>query len=113
MHEVQVHVFRILRTLFAHGVFDRPAYVNDPRRIDVAEHAQVATRIERSAITLLRNEHSILPLQAADLSSVAVIGPGAKGYAYGGGSSRVEAVLPAHAADRDRARRGADHVSAL
>ena len=89
MHEVRIHVFRILRTLFAHGVFDRPAYVNDPSRIDFAKHAGVAKQIERSAITLLRNEHSILPLQAHKLSSVAVIGPAAKGYVYGGGSSRV------------------------
>jgi beta-glucosidase len=93
MHEVRVHVFRILRTMFAHGVFDRPGYVNDPGRIDFAKHAAVARQIERSAITLLRNKHSILPLQASDLGSVAVIGPAAKGYAYGGGSSRVRPYL--------------------
>jgi beta-glucosidase len=88
-HEVQLHVFRILRTMFAHGVFDRPGYVNDPSRIDVSKHAQVAKRIEQSAITLLRNKRSILPLQADGLGSIAVIGPGATEYAYGGGSSRV------------------------
>ena len=89
MRDVRLHVFHILRTLFAHGVFDRPAYVNDPSRIDEAGHGKVANRIEQSAITLLRNEHSILPLRADRLSSIAVVGPAASQYAYGGGSSRV------------------------
>jgi beta-glucosidase len=89
MRNVRLHVFRILRTMFAYGVFDRPGYVNDPSRIDVTAHAQVAKRIEQSAMTLLRNKRSILPLRAGRLRSIAVVGPGATQYAFGGGSSRV------------------------
>ena len=89
MQDVRLHVFRVLRTMFAHGVFDRPAYVNDPSRIDESGHAQVTRRIEQSAITLLRNKNSILPLRAGRLGSIAVVGPAATQYVYGGGSSRV------------------------
>jgi beta-glucosidase len=89
IREVRTHVFRILRTMFAHGVFDRRGYVNDTTRIDVEAHAQVARRVEQSAITLLRNRDGILPLKARRLRSIAVVGPAAEGYPYGGGSSRV------------------------
>jgi beta-glucosidase len=90
MRDVRTHVFRILRTMFAHGVFDRPGYVNDTTRIDVEAHAQLAKRVEQSAITLLRNRDGILPLRAGRLESIAVIGPGAASYPYGGGSSTVK-----------------------
>ena len=89
MRKVRVHVLRILRTMFAYGVFDRAPYVNDPSRIAVSAHARVAKRIGQSAITLLRNDHSLLPLRASRVHSIAVVGPGATQYVYGGGSSRV------------------------
>jgi len=89
MHEVDDHVFRILRTMFAHGVFDRPGYGNEPGRIDARKHAQVSRRIEENAITLLRNRQSILPLDSESLGSIAVIGPAATEYVHGGGSSKV------------------------
>jgi beta-glucosidase len=87
---VNQHVLRILRTLFAFGVFDRPAYVNDPSRINVLAHAQTAMRTEQAATTLLRNEDGILPLKASRVHSIAVIGPSADSYVAGGGSSRVK-----------------------
>lgn len=87
---VNQHVFRILRTLFAFGVFDRPAYVNDPSRINVNAHADTAMRTEQAGITLLRNERGILPLDPSRLHSIAVIGPSADSYVAGGGSSRVK-----------------------
>jgi beta-glucosidase len=90
MRTVRRHVFRILRTMFAHGVFDRPGYVNDTTRIDVEAHAQLAKRVEQSAITLLRNRDDVLPLRAERLKSIAVIGPAAARYAFGGGSSKVK-----------------------
>jgi beta-glucosidase len=89
MRDVRMHVFRILRTMFAHGVFDRPGYVNDTTRIDVDAHAQLAKRVEQSAITLLRNRDGVLPLRPGRLDSIAVIGPAAARYAFGGGSSKV------------------------
>jgi beta-glucosidase len=83
------HVRRYLRTLFAFGVFDRPAFVADEARIDKPAHAATARRIEDSAITLLQNHRSILPLARKHLKSIAVIGKVANSFLTGGGSSLV------------------------
>lgn len=88
-HDVDEHVRRILRTLFAFGFFDRPAYVADDRAIDVVGHAAIAEQLEEHAITLLRNRHHLLPLDAAHLHSIAVIGPYANRFVTGGGSGNV------------------------
>ena len=47
---------RILRTLFAYGFFDRPAFRDDDAQIDKPAHAATAQQIEESAITLLKND---------------------------------------------------------
>jgi beta-glucosidase len=83
------HLRRYLRTLFAFGVFDRPAFANDDAQIDKPAHALTAQRVEQSAITLLRNRNGILPLDAAHLKSIAVIGKVANSFLTGGGSSAV------------------------
>jgi beta-glucosidase len=83
------HVRRYLRTLFAFGVFDRPPFANDDAQIDKPAHALTAQRVEQSAITLLRNRKGILPLDAARLKSIAVIGKVANSFLTGGGSSAV------------------------
>ena len=87
--ELNDHVFRYLRTLFAFGVFDRPPYTNQPDAIDKAAHAAAAQKIAESGITLLQNRGSLLPLDAAQLRSIAVIGPEANAFLTGGGSSSV------------------------
>ena len=83
------HVFRYLRTLFAFGVFDRPAYTEREGAIKRAAHAADALKVEEGAITLLRNRRSILPLSAKRVRSVAVIGQEANQFLTGGGSSLV------------------------
>jgi beta-glucosidase len=83
------HIRRYLRTLFAFGVFDRPAFVADEARIDKPAHAATARGIEDSAITLLQNRRSILPLTRTHLKSIAVIGKVADSFLTGGGSSLV------------------------
>jgi beta-glucosidase len=83
------HVRRYLRTLFAFGVFDRPAYSADETRIDKTAHAAVAQRIEEGAITLLQNRGSILPLDSSRVKRIAVIGKVANSFITGGGSSAV------------------------
>jgi len=82
------NVRRILRTMFAFGLFDRPAYTNDDNQIDKVAHAQTAQRVEESAITLLQNRGE-LPLDAAHLRSIAVIGSTADKFTTGGGSGNV------------------------
>jgi beta-glucosidase len=83
------HVRRYLRTLFAFGVFDRAAFAADEAQIDKAAHAVTARRIEEGAITLLQNRHAILPLEPKRLKTIAVIGKVASSFLTGGGSSAV------------------------
>lgn len=86
---VEGHVRRILRTFFAFGVFDRPAYADAPARIDKPAHRRVARQVEERAITLLRND-GVLPLKRS-VRSIAVIGPYADHVPVGGGSGSVAA----------------------
>jgi beta-glucosidase len=83
------HVRRYLRTLFAFGVFDRPAYASDEAAINKPAHAATVQRIEEGAITLLQNRQAMLPLHAKRLKSIAVIGKVADSFLTGGGSSAV------------------------
>jgi len=86
---LDAHVRRILRTLFAFGVFDRPGYVNSDSQINVAADQQTALGIEQRAITLLKND-GILPLKPG-VKKIAVIGPYANRFVTGGGSGAVTA----------------------
>ena len=81
------HVRRILRTLFAYGVFDRPGYDNDDAQIPVSKDEATAERIEERAITLLKND-GILPLRPG-IRKIAVVGPYANLFVTGGGSGQV------------------------
>jgi beta-glucosidase len=83
------HVRRYLRTLFAFGVFDRPAFAANEAQIDKSAHAAAAREVEQGAITLLQNRQAILPLSSAHLKSIAVIGKVASSFLTGGGSSGV------------------------
>jgi beta-glucosidase len=84
------HVRNMLRTWFAFGVFDRAAYMDDDTRIDKAAHADTAQAIEEQAITLLQNDGELLPLDTGRVKRIAVIGPAADVYQFGGGSSQVD-----------------------
>ncbi len=87
--QVDRQVGRILRTMFAFGLFDRQPYKNVDRQIAYAAHARVAQRVEESAITLLRNRDEILPLRQRGLQQVAIIGANASRFVTGGGSGNV------------------------
>lgn len=71
---------------FRLGLFDDP-YV-DPaeaeRLVGCDEHRPLALQAAREAITLLRNERGLLPLDANGLQSIAVIGPNAHRTLLGG-----------------------------
>jgi len=77
-------VHRILRTMFANGLFDDLALPQKP-----STHVDVAQRGAEEGIVLLKNEGNILPL-ARTVHSIAVIGAHADlGMLSGGGSSQV------------------------
>lgn len=87
--ELDDHVFRILRTMFAFGIFDRQAYPNDDNLIDKQGHALEAQVVEANAATLLENRRATLPLRPRKLRSIAVIGSPASQFVTGGGSAAV------------------------
>jgi len=95
--ELDDHVRRILRAMFATGVVDDP-----PQKsvVDVVGGFEVAQRIAEQSTVLLKNDHAQLPLDAAKLHSIAVIGPHADvGMISGGGSAQVDppggnAIMP-------------------
>ena len=86
--ELDDHVHRILRTMFATGVIDDP-----PKKsvVDVERGFEVARTLEEQAIVLLKNDHEQLPLNTSKLHSIAIIGPHADvGMISGGGSAQVD-----------------------
>jgi beta-glucosidase len=97
MAEVDDHVRRILRSMFASGVVDDP-----PQKsvVDVVGGFEVAQRAAEQSIVLLKNEGAQLPLNASAIHSLAVIGAHSDvGMISGGGSAQVDppvgnAILP-------------------
>jgi len=80
-------VHRILRAMYAAGVIDHPASV---RPIDAPGDAAIAQEAEEQGAVLLKNAGAQLPLSAASVKSIAVIGSHADvGVLSGGGSAQV------------------------
>jgi beta-glucosidase len=81
-------VHRILRSEFAVGLFDNPP---QPQVPDVFHGLEVAQRVAEQSIVLLRNTNGQLPLAAARVKTIAVIGSHADvGVLSGGGSAQVD-----------------------
>ena len=77
---------RILRSMFADGLFDHPA---TPTPIDYAADAAVAKQAAQEGIVLLTNRGALLPL-AKTAKTIAIIGGHADiGVLSGGGSAQV------------------------
>jgi len=97
MAELDDHVHRVLRSMFACGVVDDP-----PKKgvVDVIGGFEIARKIEEQSIVLLKNEPAVLPLDAAKLRTIAVIGAHSDvGMISGGGSAQVDppggnAIMP-------------------
>ena len=83
-------VQRILRTMFADGLFDHPSTGTPGSNVATAAHDQFAKQVAEQSTVLLQNKQSILPLGSAT-SSIAVIGADASTspYTAGSGSSNV------------------------
>jgi beta-glucosidase len=96
--ELDEHVHRILRAMFAAGVIDYP---RQRSVIDPFAGMEVARKIEEGGIVLLKNEKAALPLSAAKIRTIAIIGSHADvGMISGGGSAQVDpiggnAIMPA------------------
>jgi beta-glucosidase len=87
--ELNDHLHRILRTIFATGLFDHPVVKQVP---DVERGYALAQSIAEKSIVLLKNSQNALPLEGAKLRSVVLIGGHADvGVLTGGGSAQVDA----------------------
>jgi beta-glucosidase len=97
MSEFDDHVRRVLRSMFASGVVDDPP---EKGVVDVAHGFDVSRTVAEHSIVLLRNEGSQLPLNAATIHNIAVIGAHSDvGMISGGGSAQVDpmggnAIMP-------------------
>jgi beta-glucosidase len=77
--DIDQAVRRVLRIRFRLGEFDPPEMVPyrklGKEEIDSPAHRQLALRAARESIVLLRNRDNFLPLDAAAIKTLAVIGP--------------------------------------
>ena len=87
-------ILRILRTELRYGFTDRPQFDPSDSTYSVTDRA-VALEGARESLTLLKNEGRVLPLDAAKVKTIAVIGPAAwPAMPGGGGSSEATAFAP-------------------
>ena len=88
--ELDEHVHRILRSMFAAGIIDYP---RQRSVVDPFAGFEIARKIEEGGIVLLKNEHAALPLNASRLRTIAVIGSHSDvGMISGGGSAQVDPI---------------------
>lgn len=78
-------VRRILRAIFAAGLFDAPH--RGGGKVDTPEQRALARTAATEGIVLLKNASGLLPLGSSEIHSVAVIGPSAATARTGGGGS--------------------------
>jgi beta-glucosidase len=81
------NVGRILRVIFLSGIFDHPHMAGG--ELDTPEQRAVALKGATEGIVLLKNRGALLPLDAAKIKSIAVIGPNAAVARTGGGGSSL------------------------
>jgi beta-glucosidase len=87
-------VRRLFRAALRYGFLDRPQFDPANSTYSVADRA-IALDGARESLTLLKNEGQILPLDAAKVKTIAVIGPDAwPAVTGGGGSSEAQAFEP-------------------
>jgi beta-glucosidase len=81
-------VQRILRSMYAAGLFDNPETIQP---IPTAADAAIAQEVEENSAVLLKNANGQLPLNASTVQSIAVIGYKADtAVLSGGGSAQVQ-----------------------
>ena len=96
-------VRRVLRTMFAHGLFEHPVQISS---LPVQEHSTFACETASRAIVLLKNAEELLPLSSRKVRSVAVIGADADRYISGGGSAFVKPMFVVSMLEGIRRRAG-------
>jgi beta-glucosidase len=93
--ELDALVAPMLHAKFRLGLFDDPYVDADEaeRVVGCEAHRRLALQAARETITLLKNDGALLPLDAARLRSIAVIGPNADRQMLGGYSGVPKQVV--------------------
>ncbi|GAA2487268.1 beta-glucosidase [Winogradskya humida] len=83
---------RILTSMFRQGLFDNPPTGTLDTRVTSTANAAIARQVAEQGSVLLKNAGNLLPLDAAQTGSIAVIGNGGETsvLSQGGGSARVD-----------------------
>ena len=91
MATINDHVHRILRTMFAVGLFDHPTTGSPSNNVASAADAQLALQEDEQGSVLLKNNQNVLPFNTSQIHSIAVIGADASisPKVVGGGSAGV------------------------
>lgn len=80
METIDDRVRDVLRVKFLVGLFDTPYQIDlaaADREVNSAENQKVALQTSRESIVLLKNSNNTLPLDAAKIKRIAVVGPNA------------------------------------
>jgi len=85
--EISEHVHRILRTVFATGLFDHPVKGQVP---DVESGYRIAQEIAEKSIVLLKNQNHVLPISTSVRTAAVIGGHADVAVPSGGGSAQVD-----------------------
>ncbi|ELR24402.1 uncharacterized protein ACA1_312480, partial [Acanthamoeba castellanii str. Neff] len=104
-------VLRILTAMYMVGIMDTPQTGDLNVDVRTREHTELARRLSEQSTVLLKNDRSILPIDATRLRTIAVIGDDANDNPVfrGEGSGEVSAeyvVTPLEGIKAHLARRG-------
>ncbi|GCE14089.1 beta-glucosidase [Tengunoibacter tsumagoiensis] len=104
------HVRRLLRTMFATGLFDTASSGSLQQDVTTPAHSQFARTVAEDSIVLLQNQQQILPLDPTHIKSIAVIGQdgSSAATATGGGSAQVHLPYLVSPLQGIRARAGSE-----
>jgi beta-glucosidase len=85
-----------------HAMMELGVFYNPPPQTDIPadKNGAIARRIAEEGMVLLKNQGNLLPLDAANLHSIAVIGPFAGAASTGGGGSSH--VVPLYTVDPEK-----------
>jgi len=102
--DIDEAVRRVLKAMFAVGLFDEP-YVNPEeaaKTVGCEEHVQLAYEAARKAIVLLKNEGGVLPIDRGKIRHLLVLGGAAKTLKLGGYSGVPKRVATPLEAIREK-----------
>lgn len=84
--ELDDHVRRLLRAVVRTGLVDGDT-AGHVAELDSPAHRELARQVAEESIVLLKNDGDLLPLDAAKVRTIAVVGPNAEQARLGGGGS--------------------------